>query len=550
MVVSQATLTVTPSGTQVYGGSPTFSPGYSGFVLGQGPSVLGGTLAFSTTTTSSSPAGTYTGAVSATGLTSSNYAIRFAAGNMVVSQAPLTVTPSGTQVYGGSPTFSPGYSGFVLGQGPSVLSGSLTFSTTTTSSSPAGTYTGAVSATGLTSSNYAISFPAGNMVVSQATLTVTPSGTQVYGGSPTFSPAYSGFVLGQGPSVLRGTLAFSTTTTSSSHAGTYTGAVTATRLTSSNYAISFPAGNMVVSQATPTITWNTPAPIAYFTPLSGTQLNAAASWTVAGSLGAVGGTFTYTPAAGTVLTAGTHTLSATFAPADGTDYKTATASVQITVLGPGLTVIGSQLYYVGASSTSNDSITINPIGSSNTGSTGVSVQTTGGTTMYTQSFTSINILLQNGNDTVQMASTLTMSTVVTAGNGNDSITVGAGTNVVMAGAGSDTIQAGNGTNTITAGAAGSMGSIHVTVGNGANDVVTLLGNGKDTVTAGNGNNDSVSITGNGNDTVTVGNGTGDSVVMVGNGNDTITTGTGSGTVHTAGTGKYKVVLGSKGWTRI
>ena len=38
--------------------------------------------------------------------------------------------------------------------------------------------------------------------------------------------------------------------------------------------------------------------------------------------------------------------------------------------------------------------------------------------------------------------------------------------------------------------------------------------------------------------------------MVGNGNDTITTGTGSGTVHTAGTGKYKWIHGSKAWIGI
>ena len=37
--------------------------------------------------------------------------------------------------------------------------------------------------------------------------------------------------------------------------------------------------------ATPTITWNTPAPIAYFMPVSSTQLNATANWTVGGSQG-------------------------------------------------------------------------------------------------------------------------------------------------------------------------------------------------------------------------------------------------------------------------
>ena len=56
----------------------------------------------------------------------------------------------------------------------------------------------------------------------------------------------------------------------------------------------------------------------------------------------------------------------------------------------------------------------------------------------------------------------------------------------MAGTGNDNIQAGNGTNTITAGATGSKNIIHVTVGNGANNLITLLGDGNDVVTAGNG----------------------------------------------------------------
>jgi len=80
--------------------------------------------------------------------------------------------------------------------------------------------------------------------------------------------------------------------------------------------------NLTVNQGTPVITWPTPAAITYGTPLSATQLDATAS---------VSGTFAYTPTAGTVLSAGTRTLSVTFTPGDTTDYTTATASVTITV---------------------------------------------------------------------------------------------------------------------------------------------------------------------------------------------------------------------------
>lgn len=72
----------------------------------------------------------------------------------------------------------------------------------------------------------------------------------------------------------------------------------------------------------PSITWQTPAPITYGTALSGMQLNASST---------VAGTFSYSPAAGTVLTAGTQNLNVTFTPTDTTDYTTATASVQLMV---------------------------------------------------------------------------------------------------------------------------------------------------------------------------------------------------------------------------
>lgn len=76
-----------------------------------------------------------------------------------------------------------------------------------------------------------------------------------------------------------------------------------------------------VTQATPPINWAAPAPITYPTALSGTQLNATSPLT---------GTFVYSPPAGTVLDAGTYTLSVTFTP-DDPNYKTATKTVQLVV---------------------------------------------------------------------------------------------------------------------------------------------------------------------------------------------------------------------------
>jgi photosystem II stability/assembly factor-like uncharacterized protein len=73
---------------------------------------------------------------------------------------------------------------------------------------------------------------------------------------------------------------------------------------------------------TPAITWAAPATIPYGTALGASQLNATAN---------AAGTFTYSPAAGAVLAAGAHTLTATFTPADSKAYTSATASVTLQV---------------------------------------------------------------------------------------------------------------------------------------------------------------------------------------------------------------------------
>ena len=62
--------------------------------------------------------------------------------------------------------------------------------------------------------------------------------------------------------------------------------------------------------------------ITYGTALSATQLDASST---------VAGTFTYSPAAGTVLTAGSETLTIAFTPSNTIDYTTAAGSVVLTV---------------------------------------------------------------------------------------------------------------------------------------------------------------------------------------------------------------------------
>jgi RHS repeat-associated protein len=168
------------------------------------------------------------------------------------------------------------------------------------------------------------------VVLPTPTLTVASSANpSTYGGSVTFTATISlgptgtvtfydsGTAIGTG--TLSGTRA--TYTTSTLTAGTHS--ITAGWIGNSNYGpVTSSAITQTVNKATPIINWPTPTAITYGTALSATQLDA--STTPAGG-------FVYTPSGGTVLSAGSQTLSVTFTPTDTTDYNTATSTVTLTV---------------------------------------------------------------------------------------------------------------------------------------------------------------------------------------------------------------------------
>ncbi len=313
----------------------------------------------------------------------------------------------------------------------------------------------------------------------------------------------------------------------------------------SNYSVTLNNGAFTVDKANPIVSWNLPGPISDLIPLSGVQLDASAN---------LPGSFTYSPAAGTVLTAGTRALSVTFMPTDTTDFNTAFDTVAIVVVGSGETVSGGTLYIAGGSSTP-DSIQISSAGSSHTGSTGLQVSGSlngvYSSKAYSQPFTAIVITDGNGNDNIQLAANLTVSFTLTAGNGNDTIISGNGASAIALGNGNDTVQLGNGANTLILG----DGSDNVLLGSG-NSVVTL-GNGNDSFHVGNGNNSALLgdgndaiVLGKGNNSITAGNGSdnlgagnGNNTVILGNGNDSLQFGNGTNVV-TVGDGNDNVLLGN------
>jgi sugar lactone lactonase YvrE len=156
------------------------------------------------------------------------------------------------------------------------------------------------------------------------TLTVNQAGPMIAWATPapiTYGTALASTQLSAVSSVA-GSFTYSPSAGTVLGAGQQTLTATFTPTDATDYATATASVTLTVNKATPAITWTTPAAITYGTALSGTQLNASST---------VAGTFTYSPAAGVVLNAGTQTLTVTFAPTDSKDEATATATVSLTV---------------------------------------------------------------------------------------------------------------------------------------------------------------------------------------------------------------------------
>jgi len=93
--------------------------------------------------------------------------------SMDVLPAPLTISAvNASKVFGASlPVFTAAGSGFVNGDSMASLAGTLVFNTAATATSPVGSYP--VTIGGVTSPNYAITFVAGSLAITQASSVVT-----------------------------------------------------------------------------------------------------------------------------------------------------------------------------------------------------------------------------------------------------------------------------------------------------------------------------------------------------------------------------------------
>ncbi|NDG41779.1 MAG: hypothetical protein EBY28_20990, partial [Betaproteobacteria bacterium] len=183
-------------------------------------------------------------------------ALGYAATNpkITVTQAPLTIAAKdASKVYdGGAYSLGNGlsYSGFVAGEGSAALGGSAVYAGAAQGAVNAGTY--ALTASGLTSKNYSITYSPGTLTVSPKGLTIRVNDDARFVGQTDTAgyagASYTGFVTGQSISTL-GSLSITRTATSA--AGTYTAALQASipGLTNTNYSITYVPGNYTIVPA-------------------------------------------------------------------------------------------------------------------------------------------------------------------------------------------------------------------------------------------------------------------------------------------------------------
>ncbi len=232
-------------------------PGQRGLANGESVVDFTGTVTFDNITHVN--VGSYTGAIIPNGgLTNSNYSINYVAGDLTITEKALTITAENrTLTYGDNANAgnTVAYAGFISGENESVLGGTLAFANITEVN--AGTYPGVIIPSGLTASNYAISFVNSDLTINPKALTITANpGSAEYGidanANNNFTVTYNGFISGEDETDLSGGLSFGNI--SEPNAGVYPGLIVPQGYTSTNYTIGYVNGTLTITQAPLTIT--------------------------------------------------------------------------------------------------------------------------------------------------------------------------------------------------------------------------------------------------------------------------------------------------------
>ena len=193
-----------------------------------------------------------------------NYSLTFAGSNFGITPRSITVTANpASKIYGApDPALTSGIGGMGLASGDTTAS-ALTGGLSRAAGENAGGYA-IGQGTLATTANYSLaSYTPATFTINPASLSIRANDASRLAGqpNPAFSASYSGFVLGESPANLGGTLAFSTPATPGSAPGAYP--ITPSGSTSTNYAISYVDGALNVDA--PQVALTTASPQAVVT---------------------------------------------------------------------------------------------------------------------------------------------------------------------------------------------------------------------------------------------------------------------------------------------
>jgi hypothetical protein len=142
--------------------NPPLTATFTGLTNGDAPAAIPG-LSLTTPAVPASSVGSY--AINVTSGANANYTITYVNGQLVISAAPLTIAADDKTKSAGQPNppFTATATGFKLGQTVGDLTGTLAFTTPATTPSPPGLYP--ITPGSVSSTNYAITFVDGQLVV-------------------------------------------------------------------------------------------------------------------------------------------------------------------------------------------------------------------------------------------------------------------------------------------------------------------------------------------------------------------------------------------------
>ena len=331
IVVSKATPVVnypTPAG--IAAGTPLSATQQNATATGINGTPLAGTFSYFPALGTVLPVGTTTLTATFTPADTLDYNTASASAPLVVGKTTPTIAwamPAG--ITQGTALSATQLNAVAMGVGGVALPGTYVYTPGAGTVLGVGTQTLSVLFTPNDTATYTTATQTTTLVVGKATPTLTwamPAG--ITQGMALSTTQLNAVATGVGGVALPGTYVYTPGAGTVLGVGTQTLSVLFTPTDTTTYTTATKTTTLVVGKATPTITWAMPAGITQGTALSATQLDAVA--TGVGGV-ALPGTYVYTPGAGTVLNAGTQTLSVLFTPTDTIDYGTVTQTTTLVV---------------------------------------------------------------------------------------------------------------------------------------------------------------------------------------------------------------------------